>query len=107
MKKLIAFLFISSLVACAAYKPIPLSTADAARAAKDFPGTTMADLEKGKSIFEESCHKCHSLKKPFKKDPATIKRVLPTMAKRAKLDSQQEELVRKYLLTMNPSNKSA
>ena len=100
MKK---FLIISSailLVACAAYKPIAPAQADADRAAKISPGVTLADLNEGKVIFETKCHKCHSLKKPFKKTDDEIEAALPKMAKRAKLDDRQEKLVLDYLLTM-------
>jgi len=102
MKKTASLLSVCFLlIACASYKPIAPSQTDATRAAQQFPGTTLADLEQGKSIFEQSCNKCHSLKKPFTKDAETIKQVLPKMAKRAKIDSKQEDLVLKYLLTMN------
>ncbi len=102
MKKIIVIIGITLLVACATYKPIAPTQSDADRAAKMSPGTTLADLNQGKAIFEKSCHKCHSLKRPFRKDPDVIEAVLPKMAKRAKLDSKQEDLVLKYLLTMVP-----
>jgi len=107
MKKIYTVLCASVLfIACASYKPLAPGAADATRAAEKFPGTTLADLEQGKSIFEQNCNKCHSLKKPFTKDEETIKSVLPKMAKRAKIDSRQEDLVLKYLLTMNSAGKS-
>ena len=106
MKKIITLLFISVLFACAAYKPhIPVQ-ADAERAAQKYPGATLADLEQGRAIFEEKCHKCHGLKKPFRKDEVKIAKVLPRMAHRAKLDSKQEALVLEYLTTMTPVGKS-
>ncbi len=100
MKKTLTFLSFLLIVSCAAYKPLTPSQTDANRAQQKFPGTTLADLEQGKSIFEHSCNKCHSLKKPFTNDEATVRQVLPKMAKRAKLDNHQEDLVLKYLLTM-------
>ncbi len=80
------------------------SQTDAERASQKYPGTTLADLTEGKSIFEHSCKKCHSLGKPFNNSAETVEAVLPKMAKRAKLDTKQEALVLKYLLTMH-SNK--
>lgn len=100
MKKLLVLAFVIFLVACAAYKPLTPSQSDADRASKSIPGITLADLNQGKAIFQKSCHKCHSLKKPFNKTPDEIEMALPKMAKRAKLDKQQEDLVLKYLLTM-------
>ena len=106
MKKVLVFTSIALLVACASYKPMAPAQNDADRALKEFPHITLADLNEGKSIFEENCHKCHSLKKPFKKTDEEIADALPRMAKRAKLDSTQEELVLHYLLTMNDAASS-
>jgi|SRR6185436_5382999 len=105
MKKIITILSFTFLVACAAYKPVVPTQTDADRAAQKFPGTTLAELNEGKSIFESHCNKCHSLNKPFKKTEEEIRNILPKMAKKAKIDSKQEELVLKFLLTMN-SNKA-
>ena len=104
MKKIFILFSAFLIVACAAYKPMVPKQGDADRAAMHYPGTTLEDLQHGKTIFEASCHKCHSLKKPFNKTPEEIKAALPVMAKRAKLDSHQEELVLHYLLTMNPTS---
>ena len=101
MKKLFVISLISVLAACASFKPLAPAQSDADRATKKFPGTTLADLTEGKSIFETKCHKCHSLKKPFSKSEDTIAKALPRMAKRANIDSKQQDLVLKYLLTMN------
>lgn len=100
MKKIITLLLISVFAGCAAYKPITPLQGDAVRASQKFPGTTLADLQEGRSIFESSCSKCHSLKKPFKKSEEIVRSAMPRMAKRAKLDSKQEDLVLKYLVTM-------
>jgi mono/diheme cytochrome c family protein len=100
MKKVLVIVSIILLVGCASYKPVAPAQNDADRATVKIPGTTLADLNQGKAIFEEKCHKCHSLKKPFTKSEEEIKSALPKMAKRAKIDSKQEDLVLKYLLTM-------
>jgi len=101
MKKVLVIITISFLVACASYKPIVPAQSDAERSATIIPETTLEDLNQGKAIFENRCHKCHSLKKPFTKSNEEIRTALPKMAKKAKIDSKQEELVLKYLLTMN------
>lgn len=105
MKKLIAVLIVIGITACASYKPLPPTQSDADRASQKYPGITLTDLNEGKSIFEHSCHKCHSLKKPFKKSEADIEHILPSMAKKAKLDSKQQDLVLKYLVAMNSTKK--
>jgi cytochrome c5 len=101
MKKVISILLVAVFASCAAYKPAAPTQADADRAAQKYPGTTLADLSEGKTIFEQHCDKCHSLKRPFKHSAEEVTNVLPKMAHKARLDSRQEELVRKYLLTMN------
>jgi cytochrome c5 len=101
MKKIITILSLAFLVACAAYKPLVPTQADAERAGQKFPGTTLAGLNEGKTIFESHCNKCHSLNRPFKKTEAEIRAALPKMAQKAKIDSTQEDLVLKFLLTMN------
>jgi len=100
MKKVIVLVSFILLAACAAYKPLAPTQGDADRAAKTNPEITLTNLNEGKAIFEDKCHKCHSLKKPFHKSEEEIKAALPVMAKRAKLDSHQEELVLQYLLTI-------
>ena len=104
MKKFLVIGSMALLVACAAYKPLTPTQRDVERAAKYTPGITLEDLNEGKVIFEASCHKCHSLKKPFHKTEEEIATALPKMAKRAKLDSKQRDLVLNYLLTMTTAD---
>lgn len=106
MKKVLVTVSAILLVACVTYKPIAPSQSDADRAALNNPEITLADLNQGKAIFEKKCHKCHSLKKPFHKSVDEIEAALPKMAKRAKLDSLQENLVLNYLLTMTVAQAS-
>jgi cytochrome c5 len=104
MKKVLVLASVIVLIACASYKPIAPTQTDVDRAAQTTPGITLTDLNEGKAIFESKCHKCHSLKRPFTKSGDEIEAALPKMAKRAKLDSHQEELVLNYLLTMTPDH---
>ena len=100
MKKALVIMSTMFLIACAAYKPIAPTQSDVDRAAKENPEITLADLNEGKAIFEKKCHKCHSLKKPFKKTDEEIVDAMPRMGKRAKLDEQQRKLVTNYLVTV-------
>jgi cytochrome c5 len=106
MKKLLIILSVAVLVACATTSPMVPAQADADRAAKEIPGITLADLNEGKAIFEQSCRKCHSLKKPFNRTDEEIKDAMPRMAKRAKIDDRQKELVYHYLVTMSNEDAS-
>lgn len=102
MKKIfiVASLF---LVACATAKiesGSALSQADADRAAQKFPGTTLADLGKGKKLYEENCGTCHKLHAPTSRKEDAWRKVVPPMAKKAKIDEQSHDLVLCYLVTM-------
>ena len=106
MKQILIMLSIAFLVSCASTSPMVPTQKDAERAAKEIPGITLADLNEGKAIFEQSCRKCHTLKKPFNKTDEEIKDAMPRMAKRAKIDEKQSELVYHYLVTMSDGKHS-
>jgi len=72
---------------------------DATRAAAKFPGTTLADLNKGKAAYDANCGKCHGLKDPVRYSEEKWKKVNPRMAKKAGVDAATEELILKYVLT--------
>jgi cytochrome c5 len=51
------------LAACASKKTtVALSDADATRAAAKYPGSSLASLQKGKTLYEDNCGNCHGLK---------------------------------------------
>jgi hypothetical protein len=54
-----------SAVGCAARLPEP-NAADAARAAKAWPGTTVSDLHRGKQQYMQRCSGCHGLIDPHR-----------------------------------------
>jgi hypothetical protein len=102
MKKYIYFTAVIFVFSCRPLLLIDPGQKDIARADEKFPGTTLEDLQKGKKIFESNCNKCHSLKMPFRVTEERIYKVLPVMAKRAKLDAKEEDLVLRYLITIHP-----
>jgi cytochrome c5 len=100
-----AFIF---LFACTAAKLIQPTQADAERGAAQFPGYTLADLTKGKLIFEENCGMCHGLKNPKSHSEEQWKKIVPDMAQQVRkknpsFDSNNEQAVLRYLLTMRNS----
>lgn len=101
MKKTIFASFVIFLTACSATKLITPSQEDADRGSQKFQGYTMSDLEQGKAIYESHCNKCHKYKVPESRDEAKWDHIIPEMAKKAKLDSTQESLVLKYVVTMS------
>ena len=101
MKKYIYISTAFLLFSCSPLILVQPSENDAARASQKFPGTTLEELNQGKTFFEANCSKCHSLKKPFKVSEEKLNSIVPKMAKKAKLDDKTENLILKYLVTMN------
>lgn len=58
---------------------------------------TLADLQAGRSIFINSCGKCHSLYSPDSYTAANWKSIVPNMASRAGLSATQTAQVTKYV----------
>ena len=101
MKKYFIVLGLLTFCACS---PVVLKVpaqADAERMTKTYPGITVENLNQGKMFFEKNCNKCHSLKKGVKASEQELNKVLPLMAKKAKIDDATRDLILKYLVTMN------
>ncbi len=103
MKKIIILLLLAIFTQCSSYKLLDPSQIDAERGNEKFKfeGNTLADLKEGRQLYAQKCSKCHNIKRPFTKSEATIIKVMPIMAKRAKLDNRVQGLILKYLLTMH------
>ena len=105
MKK---YIFVTALFLAACGTALKLAVpneADATRAAVKFPGTTLADLNKGKAAYEANCAKCHGLKDPARYSEEKWRKVNPPMAKKAGIDAATEELILKYVLTAGSAAK--
>lgn len=102
MKKYIAVFFIIFVFGCAAVKLVTPSQTDADRGSQKFQGYTFTELNEGKQIYEAHCNKCHRYKAPQTRDETKWVKIIPKMAKKAKLDSLEESLVLKYVVTMSP-----
>ena len=81
--------------------PTP-TEADVNHANTKFPesGITLAQLQQGKAIYEGNCGKCHKLFQPKNESEAEWRKVVPPMARKAKLDAESEKLVLQYVVTM-------
>ena len=60
--------------------------------------TASEQLVQGKTIFENSCSKCHKLPDPAKHDDQGWIKTLSRMAPKAKLSDEDGKLVRAYLI---------
>lgn len=63
--------------------------------------TSSEQLAQGKTIFENSCNKCHGLPNPEKHDDQGWIKTLSRMAPRAKLSDDQHQMVYDYLISVN------
>ena len=66
-----------------------------------WPGTTQADLERGRSIYVGRCGSCHLLHAPAERAPAGWPPVVAKMAPRAKLSQSEATDVLRYLVVMS------
>src|SRR5262245_13555954 len=86
--------------ACSAGLPQP-SSADVTQAQTRFPGTTMADLNRGRSLYVQTCAGCHALKAPNELPPDRWQAEVDDMRtkKGVSVSDQDAELIVKYLWT--------
>ena len=102
MKKSIAIISLLFLTACSAKLATPTQT-DADRVEQRMPGTTLADLQEGKTLFETKCTQCHKQRNPASKTESEWQQIIPIMAKRAEkahkdlITGHDQEQIMKYL----------
>lgn len=77
------------------------TTVDAAWAAEQWPGTTQADLARGRSLYVKRCAGCHALRQPERYPSSTWQHHVDEMAKRSALVSDERDLLLRFLVTMS------
>jgi cytochrome c5 len=89
------------VVCCSNTKSASLTPAqtDVSIAQAHWAGTTLADLNKGYSLFADKCTQCHGMKNPkdFSTDDWTND-YMPDMGKRAHLSQDDYNLILHYIL---------
>jgi cytochrome c2 len=88
---LLVFLFVAS-VACTTQLYVPTE----ANVNKAEPAT-LSELQQGHDIFQNHCGKCHKLPKPAAHTNPEWTKILGKMAPKAKLTTEQSDMVYKYL----------
>lgn len=63
--------------------------------------SSSAQLAQGKTVFENSCNRCHKLPNPEKHDDQGWIKTLGRMAPKAKLNDEQHQMVYDYLISVN------
>jgi mono/diheme cytochrome c family protein len=81
---------------CAGQLHVPVE-ADAARASQRWPGTTLADLQRGRGLYVNHCSSCHTLYRPEQYPADKWRGLVGEMTERAKLSADQVETIVRYL----------
>jgi mono/diheme cytochrome c family protein len=87
----------ATLAGCAARLPEP-GTADAARAERLWPGTTVSDLDRGKQQYVQSCASCHVLYDPREFPQHRWPEFVKEMADRSRLSRRALDDLTRYLV---------
>jgi hypothetical protein len=82
---------------CASRLPPP-TEADALRASVRWPGTTVATLARGRSLYIDHCSSCHALHRPTELPPSAWPRIVQEMEQRSKLDADTAATLIRYLV---------
>lgn len=99
MRRAIPILLVSSLwLACASTLPRPTDD-QAVVAARRWPGTTRADLERGREVYVDRCSGCHALFQPQRFPASKWQRMVGEMSKRAKLEGRDRDVILRYLVS--------
>src|ERR1700688_4824954 len=103
MKKLFYLLLMFFFTACS-FKLITPAQSDVDRVSSKYPGYTLAELSDGKTLFEQTCNRCHRLKNPVSRSENKWKEIVPKMIgklnkKEGKeaINEKQQESILKYL----------
>lgn len=87
-------------VGCAALRhPTP---GDASLASARWPGTTMADLERGRAVYVRRCSACHTLVLPTAHSAEEWPVLVDAMTEKARLTPEQREDVTRFLVALAP-----
>ena len=114
MKKSFILIFIVALTACSSAKLLTPGQSDIDRVSAKYPGYTLAELNEGKAVFEQTCSRCHRLKDPTSRNEDKWKEIVPKMIgklnrkeKKVVIDDKQQTTILKYLVTMSSAPKPA
>jgi mono/diheme cytochrome c family protein len=92
--------------ACAAALRHPLPQ-DAVLLAPRWPGTTLADLERGRSLYVRRCSGCHTLLLPGAHPPEEWPRLVDDMTTKARLGPRERDDVVRFLVALASDGGSA
>jgi hypothetical protein len=104
--KPITFILVLAFVYCCTPKLAPpVTDADVQRGKVFWTDCSMERLNAARTLYTNKCGTCHSLKKTNSRDEAQWRKIIPPMAKKAKLSVEEESLILNYVLTMCEAKK--
>ncbi|MCL8535946.1 cytochrome c [Chryseobacterium gallinarum] len=95
MKKLIAAAFLTAILVTSC-----TPKASTARATAGTATSTAEQIAQGKTIFENSCGRCHKLPDPASHNPVQWVGIMNSMAPKAKLTDEQHQWVYDYIVSV-------
>jgi hypothetical protein len=94
--------FALGVLGCAARLPEP-SAADAARAAKTWPGTTVSDLHRGRDQYVQRCSGCHGLVDPHRFQAGRWPTFVKEMSGKLRISVDEVADLTRYLVVASES----
>ena len=96
-------ILLAGAIGCAAGLP-PVTELQAERASERWPGTSVAQLEQGRALYQGRCGNCHQLFSPGHFPEQRWRVEIAEMRERAHLSAEQENLIFQYLATASSSS---
>lgn len=93
MNKLILLFTIIACAACSSQLYIPTEVN-----VNKVETASLSELQKGHDLFQNNCGKCHKIPKPDNHTNQQWVKILENMAPKAKLSTEQSDLVYKYIV---------
>ena len=111
MKKFCILLSLIGLSACSAKLIAPVQS-DVDRVSTKYPGYSLEDLNAGKDLYQHTCNRCHFRPNPRSRSATKWEEIVPRMVNRLNrkknrevVDSHQQDLILRYLITMGSAPK--
>jgi hypothetical protein len=79
-------------------QPVP---GDVGSAAPAWPGTTLGDLQRGRSLYVRRCSSCHTLYLPSAYRPQSWPALVESMSEKARLTTAQERDITRFVVTLS------
>lgn len=109
--KVFMFLVILTIAGgCYSVKLITPTENDVARVKDKYPDYTITDLNRGKTLFENNCGKCHPYKNPASKTEEEWIAIIPKMSAKANkkslvIDDLAQQDILRYVITMRGASR--